>query len=233
MYDPKEVPLPPTFGQVQPGAQKGFRANWPESQWREIIAKYSGSISAIDFQVGRIIAALKEKGLWENTIIVFTADHGDSMGDYSQIGKGTMLESSARVPFFIKPPGRKLSARECPDVINLIDLYSTFLDYAGVKDTDASDSRSLRGLLTGEPSWQDQTFSSMCAPDGRNGQVMYINKNLKCVGFLTDGIMKVELYDRNEPVADMHNLADNEAYADIRNEMKNKLDEWLKKNLKK
>ena len=233
MYDPKEVPLPPTLGQVQPGAQKGFHANWTESQWREIIARYSGSISAIDFQVGRIIAALKEKGLWENTIIVFTADHGDHMGDYSQIGKGTMLESSVRVPFFIKPAGRKLSGRECPDVINLIDLYSTFLDYAGVKDADVSDSRSLRGLLTGAPAWQDETFSSMCSPDGRNGQVMYINKNFKCVGFLTDGILKVELYDRNEPVADLHNLADNDAYTDIRNNMKDKLEEWLKKNLKK
>lgn len=61
MYDPKEMTLPPSFGQVQPGAQPGFRANWPDSLWREIIARYSGNISAIDFQVGRIISALKKK----------------------------------------------------------------------------------------------------------------------------------------------------------------------------
>ncbi|MBK7711582.1 MAG: sulfatase-like hydrolase/transferase [Bacteroidales bacterium] len=232
MYDPKEVPLPYTLGQVQAGAQKGFHTNWTESQWREIIARYSGNISAIDFQVGRIIAELKEKGLWENTIVVFTSDHGDHMGDYSQIGKGTMLESSVRVPFFIKPTGTGLATKECTDVISLIDLYSTFLDYAGVKNTAPNDSRSLRGLLTGETTWQDKTFSSMCSADGRNGQVMYIDKNFKCVGFLTDGILKVELYDRNEPVADQHNLADNYAYADIRNNMKDKLEEWLRVNLK-
>jgi arylsulfatase A-like enzyme len=232
MYDPQKVPLPSTLGDVQSGAQKGFHANWPDSLWREVIARYSGNISAIDFQVGRIIAALKEKGLWENTLIIFTSDHGDHMGDYSQVGKGTMLESSVRVPFFIKPPGQITAKRECQDVINLIDLYATFLDYAGVKDAALMDSRSLKGLLTGDRGWQDRTFSSMCSPDGRNGQVMYINGNLKCVGFLSDGNMKVELYDRNEPVADQHNLADNTEYADITKNMKAAMEAWLRKNLK-
>ncbi len=234
MYDTAKITLPPTLGKIQPGAQKGFHADWPESMWREIIAAYSGNISSIDQQIGRITAALKEKGLWDNTLIVFTSDHGDHMGDFSQLGKGTMLESSVRVPFFIKPPGTKPAKREFPEVINLIDLYNTFLDYAGVTNgKTAGNSRSIRRLLTGESAWQNKTYSSLSSPDGRNGQVMYIKDGYKCVGFMKDGIMKVELYDRNEKNPDSHNLAENPDYATITGEMKAVLQEWLISNTKK
>ncbi len=234
MYKPEEVVLPPTWGQVQPGAQKGFRYDWPEGLWREIIAKYSGSISAIDFQIGRIISALKAKGEWENTLIVFTSDHGDSMGDFSQLGKGTMLESSVRVPFFIKPPGTNLHGKEFPEVINLIDLYSTFLDYAGAAKQAQAESVSLRPLLNGNSSsWHDKTYSSLCSPDGRNGQVMLIKDNFKCVGFLKDGTMTAELYDRSEQIPDLLNLADNHEFDEIKEKMKADMEKWLKTELKK
>lgn len=227
MYDPKEVQLPPTWGKVQPGAQKGFRADWPESTWREIIAKYSGNISAIDYQIGRIITALKEKGLWDNTLIVFTSDHGDHMGDFSQLGKGTMLESSVRVPFIIKPPHSGKSGKDYPQVISLIDLYSTFLDYAGVAGNSSPDSKSIRPLLDGNSEWKNQVFSSLCSADGLNGQVMFIRDKYKCVGFLKDGKMTVELYDRMAQVPDLVNLAENHKYDKITGEMKANLEKWL------
>ncbi len=228
MYKPEEVVLPPTLGQAQPGALKGNSFDWPESLWREIIAKYSGNITAIDLQIGRIMAELKKKGLWDNTLIVFTSDHGDSMGDFSRLGKGTMLESSVRVPFLIKPPGRNLSGEKFPEVINLIDLYSTFLDYAGIPEEAQTDSRSLRQLLNGTAVWQDKTFSSLCSKDGRNGQVMFISDKFKCVGFLKDGVMSAELYDRTEQIADLHNLANNPDYFEIKEKMKSAMEEWLK-----
>lgn len=228
MYDPAKVTLPPTFDQIQPGAQSGIRNDWTEEKWREIIARYSGNISAIDFQIERIVKALKEQGLWENTLIVFTSDHGDHMGDFSQLGKGTMLESSVRVPFFIKPPGATPTRRECSAVINLLDLYNTFLEYAGVSDTvTAPDSRSIRRLLNRPAEWINQTFSSLCTPDARNGQVMYIKDKYKCVGFLKDGKMDVELYNRTEKVPDMINLAGKSEYASVVGEMKSALEVWL------
>jgi len=232
MYDPAEVSLPPTMGKIQPGKQPGFHPDWPEALWREIIAKYSGNISAIDVQIGRIIASLKEQGLWENTLIVFTSDHGDHMGDFSQLGKGTMLESSVRVPFIIKPPGHKPDKQEFSEVINLIDLYSTFLDYAGVTDSSATDSRTIRKLITGDSTWQNQTFSSLCSHDVLNGQVMFIKNNFKCVGFLKDGNLEVELYDRTERVPDLQNLSGNPEYMARTNEMKAVLQAWLKTNRK-
>jgi arylsulfatase A-like enzyme len=228
MYDPAKVTLPPTFGQKQPGLQKGFRPDWPEAQWREMIAKYSGNISAIDVQIGRITAALKARGIWDNTLIVFTADHGDHMGDFSQLGKGTMLESSVRVPFFIKAPGIASAKRECSEVVNLVDIYPTVLDYAGVANTEnAGDSRSIRRILTGDKTWRNQTYASLCAADARNGQVMMIKDEFKAVGFLKDGQMTVELYDRAAKIPDVNNLAGDPAYANVVKEMKAALEAWL------
>ncbi|MBI5010903.1 MAG: sulfatase-like hydrolase/transferase [Bacteroidia bacterium] len=227
MYDPADFTLPVTFGKVQPGAQPGIRPEWPEETWRKIIAAYCGNISAIDKQVGLIIKALKDKGLWENTLIVFTSDHGDHMGDFSQLGKGTMLESSVRVPLIIKAPGKEKQGKRNQQVVNLIDLYSTILDYALVPEGSYSaDSRSVRMLLEGSKKWENQTFSSIGSADGKNGQIMYIKDNLKCVGFLKNGEMKTELYNRSETVPDFQNLADDPKNTGIISDMKATLEEW-------
>jgi len=229
MYDPRKVTLPPTFGKVQPGAQPGIRPDWPEDIWRKIIAAYSGNISSIDYQIGRIIKALKEQGLWENTLIVFTSDHGDHMGDFSQLGKGTMLESSVRVPLLIKAPGKDNPEIKYQQVVNLIDLYSTFLDYAGGSvNSNSTDSKSMRKLLEGDIIWENQTFSSIGSSDGLNGQVMYIKENLKCIGFLKNGTINTELYDRSENVPDLHNLEGDPNYSVIKSEMQQVLEKWVK-----
>ncbi len=230
MYDPQEVSLPPTFGKKQPGAQAGIRPDWPEETWRKIIAAYCGNISAIDYQIGRIIEALKDKGLYENTLIVFTSDHGDHMGDFSQLGKGTMLESSVRVPLLVKVPGKEAEEKRHNEIINTIDLYNTFLDYAGEPATrSSSESRSLIPLLAGEPGWVNETYSSIGSADGKNGQVMYIEDNMKCVGFLKNGAMKTELYDRSDKIPDTQNIADKPENAKIRAEMEASIIEWMER----
>jgi arylsulfatase len=229
MYDPDKVKLPLTFGKIQPGEEPGIRPEWPEETWRKIIATYCGNISAIDKQIGRIIKALKENGLWENTLIIFTSDHGDHMADFSQLGKGTMLESSVRIPLLIKAPGADRAGRQYSQVVNLIDLYSTFLDYAEVTMNSPTDSRSIRKLLEGDQKWENETFSSIGSSDGRNGQVMYIKDKYKAVGFIKDGIMKTELYDRTETIHDLHNLASEKQYSDKTADMQHVMENWIKK----
>jgi arylsulfatase A-like enzyme len=231
MYNPENVSLPASLHMDKDGKRTGSRFDWPDTSWREAIAKYSGQISAIDVQLGRITAALKERGLWDNTLIVFTSDHGDHMGDFSQLGKGTMLESSVRVPFFVKPPGKTIPRGDYSEVVNLIDIYPTLLDYAGVSNSkNTNHSRSIRKILTGDKSWQNQTFASFCSKDGRNGQVMMVKDKFKAVGFLEDGKMTVELYDRTDKMPDMRNLANAPAYAKISTEMQRVLEDWIRDN---
>lgn len=90
---------------------------------------YYACVSFVDYQVGRIIKALKDKGMYDDTLIVFTSDHGDMMGDYNAIGKRTMVDSSCRVPLIVKYPGKEHAVRS--DACSLVDIAPTLLGYAG------------------------------------------------------------------------------------------------------
>jgi arylsulfatase A-like enzyme len=229
MYDPEKVVLPPTFGLKQPGRQPGIRPEFSEADWKRIIATYCGNISAIDAQIGRIINTLKEKGLWDNTLIVFTSDHGDHMGDFSQLGKGTMLESSVNVPLLIKAPGKNTKEKRQPEVVNLIDLYNTLLDYAGVASAKFSpESRSLKPVLSGKTSWKNQTFSSYGFSEGMNGQVMNISNGLKCVAFYKNGVASYELYDLKGQIPDLTDVSDKAEYQVALKKMESEIEMWMK-----
>ncbi len=91
---------------------------------------YYACVSFVDHQIGRIIDALKRKGMYGDTLIVFASDHGDMMGDFNSIGKRTMVDSSCHVPLLIRCPGAKPGRRA--DVCSLVDLAPTLLRYAGI-----------------------------------------------------------------------------------------------------
>ena len=91
---------------------------------------YYACVSFVDYQIGRILNALKNKGMYEDTLIVFASDHGDMMGDYGAIGKRAMLDSSCHVPLIIHAPG--LGHAERSDACSLVDLAPTVLGFAGV-----------------------------------------------------------------------------------------------------
>ncbi len=90
---------------------------------------YYACISFMDYQVGRIVKALKDKGMYEDTLILFTSDHGDMMGDYQVTGKRTMMDSSCRTPFICHYPG--MAHEERHDICSLVDVAPTLLSYAG------------------------------------------------------------------------------------------------------
>ena len=91
---------------------------------------YYACVSFVDFQIGRILDALKRKGMYDDTLIVFASDHGDMMGDFNAIGKRTMVDSACHIPLMIRCPGEKPCRRA--DVCSLVDLAPTLLRYAGI-----------------------------------------------------------------------------------------------------
>lgn len=91
---------------------------------------YYACTSFVDYQVGRIVAALRERGMYDDTLIVFTADHGECLGDYRNMGKRSMLDYAAHIPFMMKVPGHAPERRG--DVASLVDLAPTILSLAGV-----------------------------------------------------------------------------------------------------
>ena len=119
-YDPDAIPLPPNLNDLSDASMpaKYFAMSrkptpcWIEGYadrsadgWRALRTRYYGLCSLVDTHAGRILQALKEQGVWDDTIIVFTSDHGDMMGAHGQIAKGVMYEESVRVPLLIKLPG--------------------------------------------------------------------------------------------------------------------------------
>jgi len=107
-------------------------------------------ISLIDHNVGRILIALTEVGLAEDTIVVFTSDHGDWLGDHGLILKGPMpYEGLLRVGLIVRGP-RVPMGKRVDDPVSTLDLGATFLDYAGASSRNIPHGASLRPLIEGD-----------------------------------------------------------------------------------
>lgn len=109
---------------------------------KEALQAYSASISFMDAQVGRVVAALDRLGLSENTIIVFTSDHGYHMGEHGLWQKQSLFEESARVPLLIIEPGSKAKRAVAKTPVSLVDLYPTLAKMTGIdapKDLQGQD----------------------------------------------------------------------------------------------
>lgn len=134
---------------------------------REARAAYYGLVSQIDFNLGRIFAALRASGQWKNTIILFASDHGEYLGDHGGMWKGFFHESSARVPFVLRlPPTAPWSSsdRTVDDLVCLVDIYPTLLGAAGIDvpaDVDGVNMLpAVREVRTPKPRWVVSVFAT-------------------------------------------------------------------------
>ncbi|MBI1336073.1 MAG: sulfatase-like hydrolase/transferase [Phycisphaera sp.] len=100
---------------------------------RNIKAHYYACISFVDYQVGRLLDALDATGQRDNTLILFSSDHGELLGDFNSFGKRSMHDACARVPMLASLPGRFEGGRRCHKPVSLVDIMPTFLAAAGVE----------------------------------------------------------------------------------------------------
>ncbi len=136
-----------------------WRGNLGPEQARRSRRAYYGSVSFVDEQIGRILEALAARGLTDKTLIVFTADHGDMLGDHHLWRKTYAYEGSARIPVLVRWPAG-LPAQSCQvtgEPAELRDMLPTFLEAAGATSEQAAfDGRSLLGPVRGESaSWRE------------------------------------------------------------------------------
>ncbi|MFO7956212.1 MAG: sulfatase-like hydrolase/transferase [Candidatus Brocadiia bacterium] len=136
---------------------------------RRIRAAYYAAISYVDFHVGRILEALGDE--IEDTLVIFTCDHGEMLGDYGCVGKRCMLEAAVRVPLIARLPGYVPEGRECRGAASSLDIMPTVLEAAGLDCPELAEGRSLRevaDLEAGERivfsqfsrSWNGQYFAA-------------------------------------------------------------------------
>ncbi|MGY8823781.1 MAG: sulfatase family protein, partial [Candidatus Latescibacterota bacterium] len=126
-----------------------------EAGWREVMARYWGNTTLVDRSVAKILGALDECGLAEDTVVVFTSDHGEQMGDHGILGKTVMYEESVRVPLLLRAPMLDKQPRHIGGNFSHIDLVPTLLDLLGASVPDTLQGESRVPVLRGEADLAD------------------------------------------------------------------------------
>lgn len=158
LYKNAEIPLPKDYGSIlklSPTYEwfvihHGInRVKLSPARIREARRNYLAMISWVDDRIGKLLAELRRLEIDQNTVIIFTSDHGEMLGEHGQWSKRLMLEWSIRVPLIISAPGLLPQGRRVAAPVSLIDLFPTLTELAGAKVETAIDGRSLVGLLNG------------------------------------------------------------------------------------
>jgi arylsulfatase len=227
MYRPEDIPVPALLHARQqnvPDGDRPTRFDQPDGEQliRKITAHYWGMVSFVDDMVGRIMEVLTRRGLWDNTMVVFTTDHGDLLGDFGKLGKSTFLEPVIRAPYIVVPPGTSPAPsghvpRAFDGLVEHVDLAPTFLDYAGVEHTADLPGRSLRPVLEGtgelpaldgilcEYTSNERDFHSKCLRTVRYKYVITSSAHVPS---------RVELYDLEQDPQETTNVAGDPSYRD-------------------
>ena len=161
MLNPDKMPLPQTYDEdslFEAFADHQIRKPDPD-RLRQYKAWYLGAVKLIDDQVGRLLDCLERRGILDNTVVVFTSDHGEYMGEHGLMGKNMIYETAHRVPFLIRWPERIASGTEIDRVVAGVDFQQTLLGLVGLAPSGREQGRDGSGLLRGESiEWEDEAF---------------------------------------------------------------------------
>ncbi len=186
-------------------------------QWRNLVRSYLACTSFIDAQIGRILDALKENGLEENTIVVVWGDHGWHLGEKGITGKNTLWDPGTRVPLIFAGPG-VCPKQRCEQPVELLDLYPTLIDLAGIEKRSDLDGLSLAPQLRDASVVRDRpavTTQNQGNHAVRTLDWRYIH--------YADG--SEELYDMKKDPHEWTNIAGDPAHASVIADLK----KWLPK----
>lgn len=198
-----------------------------DDDWRDLIARYWGLISLVDTHVGRILDSLRECGLYENTVIVFTSDHGEMMGSHGLVEKGNMFEEAIRVPFLLKGPGLPSGIR-IDNQISHIDLVPTLLEIMGTPAAGHLQGQSWLAALQGKEAYPERDiFVELHKPQQGWTWAVVTPDRWK---FIDRPTGPIELYQLQDDPYEMNNLAAKSETANgpIIQRLRNKIEMWLK-----
>ncbi|MBM7563224.1 sulfatase-like hydrolase/transferase [Paenibacillus sacheonensis] len=262
MYDPAEVPEWDGFRETfrnKPYIQQQQLYSWGIQDygwkdWAPVVARYYGIISQLDEAIGRVLEALERTGAAADTVVIFTADHGDMCGSHRMMDKHYILyDDVVHVPLMIRLPEHMRKAAGAVSsqmVYNLLDMGPTVLELAGIEaNADRFHGKSLLPLLDGaaktpddEAEWRDSVVASYNGQQfGLFTQRMIRTSAWKYVWNLTD---LDELYDMENDPAELDNLIGQPEHAERTKELRKRLyaqlrqdrdpavaNEWTKRQL--
>jgi len=211
-------PLPDNFqfDPLEPAAvasqRKSQRTDWSEMQWRYYIWSYYRMVEEVDAEVGRVLEALEDSGLADNTIVIFTSDHGEGRGRHQMIVKNYLYEEALKVPLVFSCPGRiSEGVRDSSHLVSGVDVMATVCDFAGVKPPPRVTGGDLRPLLEGRTAeWRQFAMAEVKLTSPKPGRAIR-TPDYKYIVYHGDPVE--QLFDmRNDP-GETKNLAGEAAHA--------------------
>jgi arylsulfatase A-like enzyme len=214
MYDTADLPLPMM-------STRENRLGLSDDEWRKVKAYYYALISHVDDQIGNILAALDETGVREHTIVIFTSDHGEHLGDRGQIQKGPPgFDSCAHVPLIVSYPGTIPAGQRKRELIEAVDVAPTILDYCGVQTPPQFQGRSFRPLLQGgDYGERTSVFIEHRVPFQTSWKTVRTHEHKYCVSNLGEEL----LFDLRSDPAELENVVRAPEHQDVLQAMREEL----------
>lgn len=244
MYSTDDVELPASYsadtaGKNMPGShpESGHTNHvasiWSDEQSKGYLARYYGYVSYVDDQMTRVLAALKASGAYDNTIVVFTSDHGDMLCEHGLIYKHAYcgFDTLMKVPMLVQWPEGIPAGAVHDGLSSHVDIVPTLLALAGVEPTAAMDGVSLAGVLKGTAETaREEVFEDVCNRGymTRKGRWKFVLN-----AGLTGGkvVRKTdELYDLERDPGEVANLASDPEHSERVTEMKQRIFRWLEES---
>jgi arylsulfatase A-like enzyme len=210
--------------QNRPELQYVF-GQWNNDQYRDYIRRYWGYSSFIDAQIGKVFKTLKETDQWDNTIIIFTTDHGDMIAAHGMIYKlgSNGYEELFHVPTILRIPGAETTGVKIPQLVSSVDLLPTILEAMNLKAPAQLDGKSLIPILNhSSDAHRESLFSEV---HGAGRIIICRDKQYKYVyHWLSNDVD--ELYDLSSDPGEMHNLYQDPEYQEVAKQMREKIIQW-------
>ncbi|MFW6146393.1 MAG: sulfatase [Planctomycetota bacterium] len=212
---------PDVLRQVMPMSPGAYpTADWNNDDWRRFRWTYARLVERLDGWLAGILDSLDRHGLADNTVIVYSADHGDGAGAHRWNQKQSLYEEPSRVPLILCDPDGGGGRTETSSLVSTgLDLLPTFCDYAGIPAPAGLSGRSLRPFARGRrpDDWRDHLvveteFGKFSEPFGIAGRAVYTDRYKYVV--YSQGRRREHLTDLRADPGEMHNLAGRDAYAE-------------------
>lgn len=229
LYPPAEMDLP----NIPPGHLEKLHpvyqrmrtmfglVEYTEEELRKARAGYYALITYLDDKIGRLLDALEETGQLDNTVVIYTSDHGEMAGEHGMWRKSNFYEQSVRIPLIVSWPGELPEGALVRKNVSLVDLIATLVDLTGAPEVAPLDGDSLLELARGtSEGWKDRAFSEYLAHGVIRPMAMLRRDRFKLTYSLDDA---VELYDLESDPGEFNDLAAHPDYADVREELRAEL----------
>lgn len=229
MYNPDDMPVPesffeenrPSWVEDTPNGTHGLKdcrkKGITAEEIKRRIALYCGDVKCIDYNVGRILKYLDKKGILDDTIIIYTSDHGDYMGEHALTSKNSLYEPAYRVPFLIRWPRKIPKGNVIKNVFSTVDFQSTVLGLMGIETTGREQGRDGSKILQGQNmEWKDESYLYHTSWE-RAG---IFTKDYELALVKEGGHI---LFDRNNDPQQINNLFGNPDYKDVLKELTEKI----------